>query len=272
MTAERYLQAFRRAVDVPGDSRERNLEAIERRLVARQVARQIEDDEPTRAPVEARGRWAAALVVFKAVSISVGLGVAGLGAVKVGAMAWSATVRKEAPAAHADDPEPVAAPRPRAHAQEPTVPAPESAATIEPPAIPEASASVEPRPEPTVDAASPPETRARSSRPRAKPPIADRLREEVDLLERARAQLDAGRHEAALALLGEHEQRFSDGAMIEERRAWRAIAGCSLRRTDARAEAEAFFTRHPRSALADKVRRACADRLTDPAPRSDGGM
>jgi hypothetical protein len=256
MSPERYLQAFRTTVDAPVGSRERNLDAIERRLGEGDVVDEEQDDD-ARAPVQPRGRWTAALFLFKAVSLSVGLGVAGLGAIKVGAMTWSAVVSDEA--------RPAAVPEP----ERDEMPArPRRAAVRSPAATP--AANVEPAPVPAVVATSEPTpTPPRATRPRAKTPTSDRLREEVDLLTRVRAELDADRHDGVLALVAEHERRFPDGAMIEERRAWRAIATCSLGRANARTEAQSFLTRHPRSALAEKVRRACSDHLTDPATRSD---
>jgi hypothetical protein len=242
-----YVHAFRRQVEAPQDSFDRNLAAIERRLAAGDVV--DEDDEP-RAPVQPRGRWAAALLVFKSVGLSVGLGVAGLGVVKLGAMTWYA----------AGDRAPVV--QPRASPDEAPAPPRKAERAVAPP--------FEPAPPPAPAATTTPEepiapAPTRVSRPRAKAPLADRLRQEVDLLERARKELDAGRHAAVLDLVDEHEQRFPDGAMIEERRAWRAIATCSVHRADARTHAQAFLDRHPRSSLTEKVRRACADRLTDPA-------
>lgn len=242
----RYVQAFRRQVEAPQDSFDRNLEAIERRLAAGDV---VDEDEP-RAPVQPSGRWAAALLVFKSVGLSVGLGVAGLGVVKVGAMTWYAA--GDRPAVVQPEAEPQEAPAPPRKASRAASPEIEPA----PPPAPAATTTPE---EPVTPAPT------RVSRPRAKAPLADRLRQEVDLLERARKELDAGRHAAVLDLVDEHEQRFPDGAMIEERRAWRAIATCSLHRADAHTHAQAFLDRHPRSSLTEKVRRACADRPTDPA-------
>ena len=243
-----YLQAFRRHVEAPQHSFDRNLAEIGRRLDEGDVV--DEDESPV--PVQPRGRWAAALLVFKSVGLSVGLGVAGLGAVKVGAMTWYAATEPERAPIVQPEPQPAntdAPPRSAPHAAAPKLepaplPAPDIVTTV-----PEEPVT----PLPT-----------RVSRSRAKPPLTDRLRQEVDLLERVRKQLDAGKHAAVLELADEHERLFPDGAMIEERRAWRAIATCSLHRADARTHAQTFLDRHPRSSLTEKVRRACADHLTDP--------
>ena len=265
MSPDRYTEAFRRAIEAPSGSRDRNLAAIERRIAAGEVVDEEEDDDAPRERVAAvpRGRWASALFAFKAVSLSVGLGVAGLGAVKVGAMTWSAIAKDERPPAAAPAIDP---PKSERGAARRSSPRGEPAATTVPPSPAPPVAG----PAPTSPSeAAPRDATLPRSRPRAKTPPSDLLREEVDLMTRARTELDAGRHEAVLALVAEHERRFPTGAMIEERRAWRAIATCSLRRANAGTEVQSFLDRHPRSSLAEKVRRACADRPTDPATRSD---
>lgn len=286
MSPDRYVEAFRRAIEAPASSRDRNLAAIEKRIAAGDVVDEDEDEEDVdglvasreRVPTTPHGRWASALFAFKAVSLSVGLGVAGLGVVKVGAMTWSAIAKDEQPAMAPalDDAKPERGAAKRVEAK-PDRGAPERVPEDRPAEAPPVEASTpEPvppsipavRPEPRPLPATPPHDGPRA-RPRAKTPPSDRLREEVDLMTRMRAELDAGRHDAVLALVAQHERDFSDGAMIEERRAWQAIATCSLHRAHARAQADAFLDRHPRSSLAEKVRRACANRSTDSTARSD---
>jgi outer membrane protein assembly factor BamD (BamD/ComL family) len=65
----------------------------------------------------------------------------------------------------------------------------------------------------------------------------DALSQEVALLQPATGDLRAGRFSEALKSLDEHQRRFPNGILTEERRAARAQALCSLgRRSEAQAE------------------------------------
>jgi len=84
----------------------------------------------------------------------------------------------------------------------------------------------------------------------------DNLSEEVAILSRAETQLHAGRPEAALRLLNEHERRFGNGLLAEERIAARIQALCALGRT---AEADAQLARlSPKSLHGEQARQACS--------------
>ena len=130
----------------------------------------------------------------------------------------------------------------------PADPAP--AATI-PPALPTA----DPAPEPRVEgASSAPRPTARSSSAPSDP-----LQEEVRILSRAEQQLNSGHAEEALRTLAEHERRFPDGALAEERMAARVQCLCALGRLPAaRADLAKFAHAYPRSPYVDRARRFCA--------------
>jgi len=64
----------------------------------------------------------------------------------------------------------------------------------------------------------------------AAPPALDPLAEEVRLLSSAMNQLSSGQAELALAVLEEHQRRFSSGALSDERNAAKARALCVLHR------------------------------------------
>jgi outer membrane protein assembly factor BamD (BamD/ComL family) len=87
---------------------------------------------------------------------------------------------------------------------------------------------------------------------------ADSLPEEVRLLTRAEQELKEGRTEDALKTLGEHEHRFSAGALSEERLAARVQALCTLGRgADARKELTRLARLYPRSPHIERARRFC---------------
>jgi hypothetical protein len=86
----------------------------------------------------------------------------------------------------------------------------------------------------------------------------DSLAEEVGLVSKAEQQLYAGHADDALKILGEHERRFPNGALAEQRMAARVQSLCTLGRI---AEARANLTRlaraYPRSPHLDRARRFC---------------
>jgi hypothetical protein len=139
--------------------------------------------------------------------------------------------------------------------------------TVErPPSVVDERAESHPSPatlvEPDADKPAPPQTRSKpASAPRV-PSISDELR----LVRDAQQHLNRGEPAAALSLLSEHARRFPAGVLSEEREASRVLALCSLGQGEAaRAQADDFIRRAPRSPFADRVRAAC--RSAPPASR-----
>jgi hypothetical protein len=86
----------------------------------------------------------------------------------------------------------------------------------------------------------------------------DRLAEEVALLSRAETALHSGKPALALEILNQHERKFGDGLLTEERIAARVQALCALGR---KAEAEAQLAQlSPNSLHGEQSRRACSSR------------
>jgi hypothetical protein len=87
-------------------------------------------------------------------------------------------------------------------------------------------------------------------------PVAeDALAQEVELLSLATGDLHAGRASDALKLLDEHQRKFPNGILKEERRAARAQALCALGR---QGEAQAELARLPeQSPSAARARQVC---------------
>ncbi len=112
------------------------------------------------------------------------------------------------------------------------------------------------------------DARATAKAPRVEPDAALRLRRESALIRRARAELDRGAHEAALALLAEHEREFPEGVLTEERLALAAISNCSIGQlARGREHARALARRNPRSSQLLGARRSCQLSVTgSPAP------
>jgi hypothetical protein len=82
---------------------------------------------------------------------------------------------------------------------------------------------------------------------------------ELALVRRARAALNDGRPEEALAALDEHASRFPSGVLAEDRSAQRVLALCALARPDAaREEGQRFFLDYPRSPHVAAIRSSCA--------------
>jgi hypothetical protein len=88
------------------------------------------------------------------------------------------------------------------------------------------------------------------------PPPSGELRAEIDLIDRARAALQAGDTSEALDLLGRHAVRFPDGALAPEETALRVEALMRGSRTaEARAYARRFIAANPASPLSERMRR-----------------
>lgn len=83
---------------------------------------------------------------------------------------------------------------------------------------------------------------------------AAQLAEETRLLREAREALAAGDAEAALRSLAAHEREFPEGALVEERMLYRAIARCRSEDTEPAAD---FLRRFPKSPHAPRVRSEC---------------
>lgn len=145
---------------------------------------------------------------------------------------------------------------------EPSVAVGEGASTTEPAAALEPRNSVT-RPADRAARASR-RTTAPASEPRAgaarRPSAAGGgLAQEIELIAAARADLQAGRADAALEQLAEHTRRFGHGALRDEREGLRVLSLCQLGRYDAAAGArDRFLARAPSSLLAAQVRAACA--------------
>lgn len=79
--------------------------------------------------------------------------------------------------------------------------------------------------------------------------------EELRLIASAKRELDAGRAQAALALLAEHRQRFSAGVFGLERDGLSALASCTGKPSPE--VARAFASAHPSSPLLKQIQRRC---------------
>jgi hypothetical protein len=123
-------------------------------------------------------------------------------------------------------------------------------------------APLEPRPgvDDATDFAPPPEPQRSSHKPPRDAPEASSLAAEVELLKRAQAAHNEGRHDAALRLLEQHRRRFPRGQMGEAREVARMLALCNLGREAELERARRRFARqHPRSAHMDRVRAICRE-------------
>lgn len=223
-----YLAAYRRSVESPPGVSEANLQAVLDRADRVEAA----DVTPT--------RWAASALIIKLTTVAVVTTGLGWGAVSV--------LSKDAPqpAVAAEVPRdsvstPAAAPRP---ASKP--PLPPTAAPVTPSIQPAAAPVPEPR-SATV-------TPKRRAEPQA---AADRLREELALLEAAQKHLAADRVGQANRALREHARRFPQGTLAVERSAWSAIASCSGSGPQPKAAARSFILTHEDTPLGAKVKAEC---------------
>jgi hypothetical protein len=127
-------------------------------------------------------------------------------------------------------------------------------------ATPGAPASPEPQANGTLTASKPTADRV-EARPVASHHAKDKLAEEVALLSRAEAALHSGKPMVALEVLNEHEHKFRDGLLAEERTAARVQALCALGRT---AEADTQLARlSPKSLHGAQSRQACSSRRSN---------
>jgi hypothetical protein len=151
-------------------------------------------------------------------------------------------------------------------------PAPVQSARSAPASSPVARAAVRaPVPVPVPVPASSPAVAAQAPAAVASVSVHDSLHEETDLLVRAQRELGGGRPDGALALLDEHERRFPQGSLAQERAAARVLSLCRAGRAlEARAHAQRFLEAAPRSPVAPRIRRSCA--FTEPLPKGAPGI
>lgn len=147
---------------------------------------------------------------------------------------------------------------------------PSPVAIVDPPTATTAMLSEAPPPplrsSPTATTRSP----RRADRAPATPRPTEDLAAEASLLRSARAALESGRPEAALAPLDEHRRRFPRGALAEEREASRIRALCALGRDDdARQGVRALAAEHPRSAYLAALEGSCPTSVINPARGGD---
>lgn len=112
--------------------------------------------------------------------------------------------------------------------------------------------------QPAATSANPIQSKGLAPNPSVREPVRSRdsLSDEVAILSRAETELHNGRADTALRSLGEHERRFPNGILTEERIAAKVQALCALGRN---AEANAQLTRlRPGSLHNEAARRACA--------------
>jgi len=296
--AQRYWDAFESGLRPPPGSAARNLERLHQRVAAGEVVSapapvltehgdghdasgldlevgavpETEHDadlETAREAVAPRRAAAGLVLLGKSAAASVGIAGAALLSIKLAVVGWTQLSSPPDPAPAALESPAAGAGSARSSRRSPA--APDPAASSSTPSRNAAS----PAPATAPERAHP----APRSRPRAAPrsatdpaTSADRLRAEVELMDRARAALERDDAAALGRMMDEHARRFPEGALREERRAWRAVADCRLDRPGAASQAARFLRDHPRSAQAAKVRRACAcdgsavDRVTDATP------
>ncbi len=165
------------------------------------------------------------------------IGFAGL--VLIGGL-WFFTARARQAASSESNAAPSAAATIQADTASATSATSSSAAGSAPPEASEVAAATKPTPD---------EVEARPHHAR------DRLAEEVALLSRAETALHSGHAAVALQVLSEHERKFRDGLLAEERIAARIQALCALGR---KAEADAQLARlSPKSLHGELSRQAC---------------
>lgn len=137
---------------------------------------------------------------------------------------------------------------------------PVAAPPVEPPAVaPMAARAPVAAPRNVTRTAEPssPEPELAVSPSRKQAPV-DPLAEEVAILSRATSALRAGKPSEGLRLLNEHQRKFPNGRLAEERRAARIQALCALgNRAEAEAELARLAQSSPRSPHLARAQRAC---------------
>lgn len=226
--AQELVKAGRNAGAPTDADKERIREALHQRLVSPTSPEPSGDPNPA-APAARGASWSL---------IAGSMVVAG---VIAGVLVWGAGSDMSAPApsppaaalAGSLVPAPLAPPSPQVPRSDDSRVAPQELPAAEPAAS-------------TPSAKAPSETRPKN-----------RLAEEVLLLSRATSALHAGRAQAALSALAEHQRTFPRGHLTVERVAARAQALCQLGR---KAEGERELARlSPASPQAARARRACSN-------------
>jgi len=97
--------------------------------------------------------------------------------------------------------------------------------------------------------------------------VDDAFYEELSLLQRAERAIRSNNPLLALSLLGDLDQQFPKGRLLEERAAARVMAGCqkSLDSASQRA-ARRFVGSRPQSVYAARVQTLCELAAKDPGP------
>jgi hypothetical protein len=127
-----------------------------------------------------------------------------------------------------------------------------TAAQVEPSALPPAT-PIEPTPL-AAQASATSDSNAAPSARRA----GDKLAQEVVILSRATTELRAGRAASALKALEEHQRKFPNGLLTEERRAARVQALCALgRRSEAQPELDRLTRTAPQSLNTVRAKQIC---------------
>jgi hypothetical protein len=135
---------------------------------------------------------------------------------------------------------------------------PAASPPVKPPALTARPSAVQPNSDTrTEPEASSPEPEPAAS-PSRKPTPVDPLVEEIAILSRATSALRAGKPAEGLRLLNDHQRKFPNGRLAEERRAARIQALCALgMRPEAEAELARLAQSSPRSPHLARAQRAC---------------
>lgn len=198
----------------------------------RSVARTLGGSAP---PARSRSRSAPILAA---------LGAAVLG----GALYANELVRKEAGTAPALKPTPTAIQKPAS--KPPAVAVPQARPTPAAETVPSVPAAPN-------DANARTPTNGRAEQPKAS--RSQQLGAEIELLARVNGAVNAGDGGRALELLAEYDRKFRPSILAEERAAASVLALCAAGRTgEARAAAEQFRRRSPRSPLLGRIGGSCA--------------
>lgn len=224
-----YLAAYRRSVESPGGVQDANLQAVLERAGHAEAAQAT----PT--------RWAASALIIKFTTVALVTTGLGWGAVSV--------FSDDAPLPSAKA---VVSPQPAPTPAAPPRSTQRSKASAVVPVVPPAAPALEPV------AAAPSTPRVRTVTPKPEPQAAaDRLREELALLEGAQQHLRDGKIAQANQALREHARRFPQGTLSVERSAWSAIAACSGSGPQPKAAARSFILTHEDTPLGAKVKVEC---------------
>lgn len=149
-----------------------------------------------------------------------------------------------------------------AHEPTPAPPVEKAPAVALPAPVPTPVVDLDPTPVPVESLPAPPPVIEKRVAPIPQPTATDKpqstLEAELALLRDAKKSLDDGNSTRALAILDEHQRKFPDGILAEERASTRVFALCSAGRTaEAKTSAQDFLAKYPRSPSAPRVRSSC---------------